>query len=151
MSNLSVHPLSQSVESIFFHIRCNCNEAWCDTCPPTHCHAWLLCPRWTLVSLYGITVAGAAGQLRRGGAGAAWAGVWARGSVVPGGCPSGHSAGGGGAAGRGPKRSWTGLFGMSSENPNTFQYYLICACLQWNCWVNKYKLVLLSVFLKILI
>lgn len=57
-------------------------------------------------------VAGAAGQLRRGGAGAAWAGGRARGSVVPGGRPAGHTGGRRGAAGRGPEGGWTGCLGM---------------------------------------
>lgn len=56
---------------------------------------------------------GVAGQLRRGGAGAAWAGGRERGSVVPGGRPAGHSGGRGGAAGRSPEGSWAGEFGKA--------------------------------------
>lgn len=129
------------------------------THPLTHRHALLPCPHWTFVFPYGVTVAGAAGQLWRGGAGAAWAGGRAGGSVVPGGCPAGHSGGGGGAAGWGPKRSWTGLFGMFNGEKKqlflinivvfttsilaqqiwatveTLQSNLIYVCLQSNCWI----------------
>ena len=75
---------------------------------PTH---WLACALLKLPTLicycvYGVV--GAAGQLWRGGAGAAWAGGRARGSVVPGGRPAGHTGGCRGAAGRGPEGSWTG-------------------------------------------
>lgn len=62
----------------------------------------------TLICNCVCAVAGTAGQLRRGGAGAAWAGDQARGSVVPGGRPAGHAGGCRGAAGRGSERSQTG-------------------------------------------
>lgn len=53
-------------------------------------------------------VAGAAGQLWRGGAGASWAGGGARDTFVPGGRPAGHSGERGGAAGRSSEGRRTG-------------------------------------------
>lgn len=74
---------------------------------PTH---WLArsvkLPTLICGSVYGV--AGASSQLRRGGAGAAWAGGRARGSVVPGGRPAGHIRKCRGAAGWSSERSWTG-------------------------------------------
>lgn len=74
---------------------------------PTH---WLArsvkLPTLICDSVYGV--AGAASQLWRGGAGAAWAGGRARGSVVPGGRPAGHIRECRGAAGWSSERSWTG-------------------------------------------
>lgn len=71
---------------------------------------WQACCVWlpTLNYAFVCGVAGAAGQLWRGCAGASWAGGGARDTFVPGGRLAGHSGERGGAAGRSSEGCRTG-------------------------------------------